>query len=153
MRSCRILRTKRKEKHMRKRLINVMVMCLVFLFVFSMIGCSNTAKKVSTDKTFEKTIEEKLYNITNPKNSKVSSSSNPYDYIEDVDSNENYKYIVSQGEKSLNYMLDKLANSNKNGLEEYIMAIACSEILKENPASKNWTSGREWYDNYTKANK
>ena len=50
-------------------------------------------------------------------------------------------------------MINKFANSNKNGLEEYIMAIACSEILKENSTSKNWDSGREWYNNYTKANK
>ncbi len=67
--------------------------------------------------------------------------------------NKDYKYIVSQGQKSLDYMLKKFVSSDKNGLEEYIMAIACSEILKENPASKNWASGREWYDNYTKAYK
>jgi hypothetical protein len=33
------------------------------------------------------------------------------------------------------------------------MAIACSEILKEDTASKSWTNGREWYENYSKANK
>jgi uncharacterized lipoprotein YehR (DUF1307 family) len=135
---------------MRKRLMNVMVICLAVLFVFSLIGCSNTAKKVSTDKTFEQTIDGKLSNITNPKDDKVSISSNPYDYIKDVDSNKDYKYIVLQGEKSLNYMLNKFADNDKNGLEEYIMATACSEILKENPASKKWASGREWYDNYIK---
>jgi hypothetical protein len=138
---------------MRKRLLNVTVICLAVLFVFSLIGCSNTAKKSSTEKTFEQTIDEKLNNITNPKDNKVSLSSNPYDYIKGVDSNKDYKYIVLQGEKSLNYMLNKFANSDKNGLEAYIMAIACSEILKENPASKNWASGGEWYDNYIKANK
>ena len=137
---------------MRKRLTNVMVICLIVLFAFCFVGCSNTAKRVTTDKIFEQTIEEKLNNITNPKDSKVSLSSNPYDYIKDSNSNEDYKYIVLQGENSLNYMLNKFANSNSNGLEEYIMAIACSEILKENPTSKNWTSGREWYDNYTKVN-
>jgi hypothetical protein len=50
-------------------------------------------------------------------------------------------------------MLNKFANSDKNGLEEYIMAIACSEILNENPANKKWASGREWYDNNIKVNK
>lgn len=136
---------------MRKRLVNMMVICLVVLLIFSLIGCSNTSKKVSDDKTFEQTMEEKLNNITNPKDSKVLLSSNPYDYIKG--SNEDYKYIVSQGRKSLNYMLNKFANSNTNGLKEYIMAIACLEILKENPSPKNWASGREWYDNYTKTNK
>lgn len=138
---------------MRKSVKNMMVICLTFIFAFSLAGCSKTTERVSTEKTFEQTIEEKLKNITNPKDSKVSLSSNPYDYIKGIDSNKDYKYIVSQGEKSLKFMLNKFASSNKNGLEEYIMAIACSEILKENSASKNWASGREWYDNYTQANK
>jgi len=138
---------------MRKILIIVMVICLSVLFAFSLIGCSNTAKKVPTDKIIEQTIEKKLDNITHPKDIKVSLSSNPYDYIKSRDSSEDYKYIVSQGEKSLNYMLNKFANSNANGLEEYIMAIACSEILKENIETKKWETGRGWYDNYIKTNK
>ncbi|QGQ97667.1 hypothetical protein EHS13_23635 [Paenibacillus psychroresistens] len=135
---------------MKKRLLKVTVISLAVLFVFSLIGCSITAKNSSTEKTFEQTIDEKLINISNSKDNIVSLSSNPYDYIKGIDSNKDYKYIVLQGEKSLNYMLNKFANSDKNGLEAYIMAIACSEILKENPASKNWASGGEWYDNYIK---
>jgi|GEM_PF-2223235 len=135
---------------MAKRLINIMTMFLVILVVLSLVGCATSSKKVSGNETFEEKIDAKLINITNPKDSKVSLSSNPYDYVKGVASNEDYKYIVSQGEKSLNHMLNKFANSNKDGLEEYIMAIACSEILKENPASKNWSSGREWYNNYLK---
>ena len=138
---------------MRKILINVMVICLSVLFTYSLSGCSNTTKKVSTDKVFEQTIEKRLNNITHPKDSRASLSSNPYDYIKDGDSNEDYKYIVSQGEKSLNYMLSKFANSNDNGLEEYIMAIACSEILKEDIETKKWETGKGWYDNYIKTNK
>ncbi len=133
---------------MRKSVMNVKVLCLTFLFVFSLIGCNNTVKKASTDITFEQTIDGKLKNITNSKDYTVSLSSNPYDYIKGVDSNKDYKYIVLQGEKALNYMLNKFANSDNNGLEEYIMAIACSEILQENPATKKWTSGRDWYDNH-----
>lgn len=138
---------------MKKRLMNMIFMCLAILFSFSFSGCSNTAQKNSQHKTFDQTIQEKLDNITNPKDSKVSLSSNPYDYIKGADSEADYKYIVSQSDKSLDFMLSKFANSNKDGLEEYIMAIACSEILKENSTSKNWASGREWYENYTKANK
>jgi hypothetical protein len=135
---------------MTKRFRYVLLSCLVTLVAFSLFGCGNPTKKVSVDNAFEKTIDEKLANITHPKDSKVSLSSNPYDYIKGIDSNKDYKYIVSQGEKSLNYMLKKFVSSNNNGLDEYIMAIACSEILKENPASKNWSSGREWYNNYMK---
>ena len=138
---------------MRKRLINVIVIFIAVLIACSFITYRITANKDSTDKTFEHTIQEKLNNITNPEDIIVSVSSNPYDYIKGADSHEDYKYIVSQGKKSLDYMLNKFANSNKNGLEEYIMAIACSEILKENPSFKDWASGRGWFANYTKANK
>jgi hypothetical protein len=30
------------------------------------------------------------------------------------------------------------------------MASACSKILKQNPYTKRWNTGREWYDNYIK---
>jgi hypothetical protein len=120
-------------------------------FVFRVLLPIGKADLVN--ETFEQTIEKKLNNISNPKSNEVSLSSNPYDYIKAEDGKEDYEYIVSQGEKSLNYMLNKFENCNSNGLQEYIMAIACSEILKEDTASKNWATGREWYGNYSKANK
>lgn len=135
---------------MKNKLMIMMIMPFVLLVVFSIAGCSNTVSKSSVDKAFEQTIDKKLYNITHPQDSQVLSSSNPYDYIKSADSYKDYKYIVSQGDKSLNYMLKKFAGSDKNGLEEYIMAMACSDILKEN---KNWASGREWYNNYINANR
>lgn len=135
---------------MPKKFRNILLSYLVILIAFSLLGCGNASKKASVDNTFEKTIDKKLANIVQPKDSKVQLSSNPYDYIKDKNSNEDYKYIVSHGEKSLNYMLKKFASNNNDGLEEYVMAIACSEILKEKPASKSWSSGREWYNNYIK---
>lgn len=147
---------------MGRKSINLMIISLISIFVFSFGGCNNSAKKVSvnkavmktinlsTDKTFDNTIEEKLNNITHPKDSNVLASSNPYDYIKSIYSDADYKYIVSKGEKSLNFMLNKFANSTDNGIEEYIMAIACSDILRENPMSKNWDSGRKWYNDYLK---
>jgi len=133
---------------MRKRSTNIIVLFFVLLFVFSLFGYNAFA-----DKAFEKAIDAKLNSIVYTKDPKVISSSNPYDYIKGPDSSKDYNYIVSQGEKSLNYLLKKFATSNSNGLKEYIMAIACSEILKENPDSKNWGSGKEWYINYLKQKK
>ncbi|CAM3245812.1 hypothetical protein PALU110988_11200 [Paenibacillus lupini] len=127
------------------RRIYVMVICLTVTFLSGLVGCGNSAKEDSINKTLGLTIEEKLNSITKPKDFKVSLSSNPYEYIQGADSNKDYNFIVSQGEPALKYMLSKFANSDNDGLKEYIMALACSEILKENPASKNWASGREWY--------
>ncbi len=128
---------------MRKKSKNIIALSFVILFVFTLFGYN-----IYADKALEKAIDRKLNNIVHTRDYKVMSSSNPYDYIKGPDSSKDYNCIVSQGEKSLNYLLKKLENSNANGLTEYIMAIACSEILKENPDSKSWASGKEWYINY-----
>ena len=135
---------------MRERSIGASAICLVLIIALALGGCSSVSEKGLSEQIFEQRIQEKLDNITNPKDRNVSLSSNPYDYI--AASNEDYKYIVSQAKKSFIYMTNKFANSDTNGLEEYIMAIACSEILNEEADSKNWSSGREWYENYVKLN-
>jgi len=95
------------EKNIKKPLL----ILFIALFALSFTGCGNTLTKASIDSTFDQTIEEKLNNITNPMNSVVSLSSNPYDYIKNPEAAQDYKYIVSQGEKSLNFMLNKFAGS------------------------------------------
>ena len=57
------------------------------------------------------------------------------------------------GDEALTYILAEFKVSKDNGLKEYVMAIACSKILKEDPENKKWASGREWYDNYIEARK
>jgi hypothetical protein len=141
-----------EEKSMRKRVIGSIFICITILLAFSLIGCNKASKKVPGDEVFQKTIDEKIYNIVYTQNSMVAISSNPYDYIKDKESLEDYKYIVSQGEKALNYMLHKFSISSSNGLEEYIMAIACSEILEEDRSLIKWASGQEWYSHYMKEN-
>ena len=108
----------------------------------------NSQKSQKTSEQISKLIDDKLNAIiSNPKH---MASSNPYDYTKE---NEDYEYIVNQGDKALEYMLSKFKKSNENGLKEYVMAIACSEILGEKPEQKNWSSGREWYENYLKDKK
>ncbi len=111
----------------------IIVFLCSFLLPISLYGCdTNTTANI---------IDGKLDIICNY----PSTSSNPYDYIKD---SHDFDDIVNMGNKALTYMLEKFKNSKKNGLEEYIMAIACSKILKENPEKKNWNSGKEWYENY-----
>ncbi|MDR3585898.1 MAG: hypothetical protein P4L59_11330 [Desulfosporosinus sp.] len=95
-------------------------------------------------------IESKLDAICNNSNPKIQLSSNPYDSTKD---SKDFKDIVNLGDDALRYMLTKFENSKENGLKEYVMAIACSEILKENPETKKWASGREWYNSFIKANR
>ena len=137
---------------MGRKLACLAVICLIILSVLNFVGCNTASNGFAADNAFGQTIKEKLDNIANPRDSIVSLSSNPYDYIETPNGNEYYKFIVSQGERSLNYMLEKFAGNSDNGLKEYIMAIACSEILGENTDSKDWASGREWYNGYIKSN-
>ena len=105
--------------------------------------------KVVSIQDLRATIESKLDAICNNSNPKVQLSSNPYDYTKD---SKDLKDIVNLGDDALRYMLTKFENGKENGLKEYVMAIACSEILKENPETKKWASGREWYASFLKAN-
>jgi hypothetical protein len=107
----------------------------------------NSQKFQKTSEQISKTIDDKLSAIiSNPNH---MASSNPYDYTRN---NKDYEYIVNQGDKALEHILSKFEKSNENGLKEYVMAIACSEILGEKPEQKNWSSGREWYEHYLKLN-
>lgn len=75
-----------------------------------------------------------------------SASSNPYDYVKA--NQEEFDYIVGQGNKGLNYMLYKFSTSNNDGLKEYVMALACVEILGDENKVKEWDTGRNWYNSY-----
>ena len=55
-------------------------------------------------------------------------SSNPYDYIKE---DKNYDDILQLGNDAFQYMLKSLENSRENGLNEYIMAMACSDMLEK----------------------
>jgi hypothetical protein len=112
----------------------------VLYIAFLLISINSCSKNSSLD--VGSIIDNKLDKICTP-----STSSNPYDYIKD---NKDFSDIVNMGNDALKYMLTKLKNSKEDGLKEYIMAIACSQILKEDQSIKNWSTGKEWYYNYTK---
>jgi hypothetical protein len=135
---------------MRKKLKGILVIYLIIFFILNLIGCNKLEKEVFTGRTFEETIDVKLNNIFNFAKKNVSQSSNTDDYLKGLEHNEDYTYIISQGERSLEYMLERFSGNNTGGIEEYIMAAACSKILKQNPYTRSWNTGREWYDNYIK---
>lgn len=140
----------RGEFVMGKRLMNILIISLTLFLILSVIGCNNIKKEVMTGKTIEQTIDLKLNNIFNLANKNILQSSNPDKYIMGLEHNQDYRYIISKGENSLKYILGKFAGNNSDGIEEYIMASACSKILKQNPYTRRWSTGREWYNNYLK---
>lgn len=75
------------------------------------------------------------------------TSSNPYDYIKNSKA---FAELVALGNPALAYMFDSFAQSNEDGLKEYIMASACAQILGKDDAHKGIgiTSGREWFYKY-----
>ncbi|WP_242853023.1 hypothetical protein [Pseudobacteroides cellulosolvens] len=93
------------------------------------------------DEATKKEMDKRLESIVSIK----STSSNPYDYIKN---NKDFDYLVQQKNAGLKYMLQKFKASKENGLREYIMAIACSKILNENPDEKKWDTGKGWYEQY-----
>ncbi|WP_336771470.1 hypothetical protein [Paenibacillus sp. MMO-58] len=118
--------------------VNVIALGMAVLLVLCLIS--------SKKNSFERTVDEKLIHIVIPKDDHIRFSSSPYEYMNTEESKTDYEYIVSHGDKSLRYMLRKFASSKDDGLQEYIMALACSEILQEDPAAKDWDSGRKWYN-------
>ncbi|MCP4219682.1 MAG: hypothetical protein GY765_33930 [bacterium] len=67
---------------------------------------------------------------------------NPYDYI----NNERFRAIVAKGPKALISIRQMILESNENGLENYILAIAAEEIARVNlkDTSFKWATGQEF---------
>lgn len=79
-------------------------------------------------------------------NPQLSSSSNPYDYI----NNEYYDNIIKLGPKALPFLKEKVQISNQDGLIEHIMGIAAEEIAKVDLKSKyGWYSGKGWANKWS----
>ena len=66
----------------------------------------------------------------------AAMNSNPYSYID----NANYKSIIDLGSEALPILVDRIDQSKKNGLKEYILAIATEEISKVDLKKDRW----EW---------
>ncbi|MCX7709175.1 MAG: hypothetical protein N2484_04930 [Clostridia bacterium] len=75
------------------------------------------------------------------------ASSNPYDYMKNSKS---FDALVAMGEPALKYMLEGFAQSNENGLKEYIMACACAKIMGVYHEQRGigTNDGREWFYKY-----
>ncbi|SES25761.1 hypothetical protein SAMN04487944_12838 [Gracilibacillus ureilyticus] len=120
---------------------------LLILLVLILSACSDTENvqadnNLSVEENVRLEIESALMKIVET----PSSSSNPSDYVKA--SQEEYDYIVGLGNNGLNYTLNKFSISESDGLTEYVMAMACAEILGDLNPVKEWDTGRTWYNKY-----
>jgi len=108
--------------------------------VFVLGACAIQTKEQSISGVIEHSLQEMV------SESVIMSSSNPNDYI--VGSPEAYELILNTGEEGLNVLLQELEASADNGLKEWIMAQASTELLGERNPVNEWNSGKDWLRQY-----
>ncbi|MEW9673894.1 hypothetical protein [Ammoniphilus sp. 3BR4] len=118
---------------------------ILFCFVLILFVCGFSAE---TEKEIIKNINHSLEILMFASNA-PNTSSNPCDYIRA--NQEAFDYIVSQGDTTLNYFLEEFKHGKESGLREFIMALACIQILGDKNPVKQWGNGREWYNLYIKS--
>lgn len=118
-----------------------LVRCLVSLSTVFVVGaCSVQTEEQSVSGVIEHSLQEMVGE------SVIMISSNPNDYI--AGSPEAYGLILNAGEDGLNVLLQKLESSSDNGLREWIMAQASTELLGERNSVNEWNSGKDWLRQY-----
>ncbi|MGG4399091.1 hypothetical protein ABEW61_03110 [Paenibacillus amylolyticus] len=96
------------------------------------------------DQALSETIESKLQQMVS--DPVLLTSSNPNDYI--AGNREAYDDILNTGEAGLPFLLQQLESSPDNGLKEWIMAQASTELLGELNPVEAWHSGKDWLRQY-----
>ncbi|MEO2204565.1 hypothetical protein ABGV42_12500 [Paenibacillus pabuli] len=108
--------------------------------VFMLGACSIQTGEQSISGVIEHSLQEMV------SESVIMSSSNLNDYI--ADSPEAYGLILNTGEEGLNVLLQELEASADNGLKEWIMAQASTELLGDRNPVNEWNSGKDWLRQY-----
>lgn len=106
------------------------------------ISIEFSIEETTTDITiaYEKTILDNMDSIMNVS---VSSSSNPYEYID----NDHYRSIVALGSGAVSVLEDMYNSGKLTGLKAYISALAIEDITGCHLSTKyNWSSAEEFYN-------
>lgn len=102
----------------RRLILGLLSVCTALMVV----ACSTRTE----DQALSATIESKLQQMVS--DPVLLTSSNPNDYI--AGNREAYEDILSTGEAGLFLLLQQLESSPDNGLKEWIMAQASTELLE-----------------------
>lgn len=92
---------------------------------------------VKPDEDIKERVEFLLNRIVNNE----SLSSNPYDYMSN---NKDIEELIALGEPAMYSMFDIFAKNHEDGLKEYVMMVACAEILGVNENHGVYSS-KEWF--------
>ncbi|WP_339303298.1 hypothetical protein [Paenibacillus sp. FSL R5-0519] len=103
-------------------------------------ACSTQTEEQVLSATIESNLQQM---VSDPV---LLTSSNPNDYI--AGNPEVYKDILHTGKEGLLLLLQQLESSPENGLKEWIMAQASSEMLGEHNPVEAWHSGKDWLRQY-----
>ncbi|WP_146752092.1 hypothetical protein [Paenibacillus taichungensis] len=132
-----ILEQDRSDSMIRKRIASGTVMLSA---VWMLVACSNQAE--IHDVSWK--IDSNLQQIVNE--TEILTRSNPGDYI--AANTEAYAQILDTGEEGLNVLIQHLDSSADNGLKEWLMAQASTELLGERNPVEHWQSGKDWIRQY-----
>ena len=117
---------------------------LAIMFILLVLtSCTSSEKEMDIIQQIERDMEKIVAS------GESNLNSNPNEYIK-AHENE-FKNIVAQKQITLDHFLNKFEKSEEDGLEEYIMASACTKILGEENPVKQWSTGKEWYERYITA--
>lgn len=103
-------------------------------------ACSTQTEEQVLSATIESNLQQM---VSDPV---LLTSSNPNDYI--AGNPEVYKDILHTGKEGLLLLLQQLESSPENGLKEWIMARASTELLGEHNPVEAWHSGKDWLRQY-----
>jgi hypothetical protein len=117
--------------------------------LIDLLSSSNQqVKENENNNELTKQIDVELNRIINSTEFMLFSGS-PLNYFEN--NHEQFDYIISKKDITLNHFLNNFSENQKNVREEHFMALICVEILGEkNPVKEEWFTGREWYVKYSK---
>jgi hypothetical protein len=76
---------------------------------------------------------------------RVSLSSNPYDYAAVSPA---FKRLVARGTPTVDAIAREIERSGDNGLREYLLAMAASQIEHVPDSMKQWSTAQEWLAQY-----
>ncbi|WP_339259979.1 hypothetical protein MKZ12_08735 [Paenibacillus sp. FSL R5-0713] len=103
-------------------------------------ACSTQTEEQVLSATIESNLQQM---VSDPL---LLTSSNPNDYI--AGNPEVYRDILNTGKEGSLLLLQQLESSSENGLKEWIMAQASSEMLGEHNPVETWHSGKDWLRQY-----